>query len=70
MQKFIAQHMAKDVVVDVVDRLDAGEDPRILMARVNREIVAYQSAGEDVPARLLKLTKALASECVAQSHGR
>jgi hypothetical protein len=70
MQKFIPKRLADEVFVDVVSGLDAGEDPRVLMARLNREIVAFQKAGEDVPARLMRLTKVLASECIAQSQGR
>lgn len=50
--------------------IEAHDDPRIAMAQVNRQIVAFQSAGEEVPARLLRLSQALAGECIAQSQGR
>lgn len=50
--------------------IEGNDDPRIAMAQVNRQIVAFQSAGEEVPARLLRLSKALAGECIAQSQGR
>ena len=50
--------------------LTAGEDPRAAIARLNKEIVAYQSAGRDVPTRLMRLSKALALECAMQSQGR
>ena len=50
--------------------LEEGEDPRVAIAKLNRQIVDYQKAGEDVPPRLLRLSRALASECIAQSQGR
>ena len=50
--------------------LTAGDDPRAAIARLNKEIVAYQSAGRDVPTRLMRLSKALALECAMQSQGR
>ncbi len=55
---------------DVISELEAGEDPRVAIARLNKRIVAYQSAGHDVPAGLMRLSKMLAHECVMQSQGR
>ena len=55
---------------DVMSGLDAGDDPRQAIARLNKRIVAYQSAGHDVPAGLMRLSKMLAHECVLQSQGR
>lgn len=55
---------------DVMNSLEAGEDPRLAIAQVNKRIVAYQSAGDDVPAGLMRLSKMLAHECVMQSQGR
>ncbi len=55
---------------DVIAGLDAGDDPRVAIAQLNKQIVAYQSAGRDVPAGLMRLSKMLANECVAQSQGR
>ena len=55
---------------DVMAGLDAGDDPRVAIARLNKQIVAYQSAGRDVPAGLMRLSKMLANECAAQSQGR
>ena len=55
---------------DVMAGIDAGDDPRIAIARLNKQIVAYQSAGDDVPVRLMRLSKMLANECAAQSQGR
>ena len=69
MQKFIAQHMAKDVVVDVVDRLDAGEDPRHTIRRLNASIVDCQRDGRDLPAIFIRLTRELTAVCVARGHG-
>lgn len=57
-------------IKDTMNRLDAGEDPRRAMFRLNRRIVACQEAGQDVPAGLLRLSQRLAAECVTQSHGR
>jgi len=70
MQKYVSQARAEAALAEIARELDRGEDPRVLMARVNREIVAFQAAGLDVPPYLLRLTKALASECIAQSQGR
>lgn len=55
---------------DVMSGLEAGEDPRVAIARLNKRIVAYQSAGRDVPAGLMRLSQMLAHECVMQSQGR
>lgn len=55
---------------EVMAGIDAGDDPRVAIARLNKEIVAYQSAGRDVPAGLMRLSRMLANECVAQSQGR
>lgn len=57
---------AGDLMVD----FESGEDPRITIAKLNKRIVAYQSAGDDVPPGLLRLSKMLAIECAAQSQGR
>lgn len=66
----VAQRAATDDVARLhVDVLSDG-DPRDAMARVNARIVAFQSKGLEVPAELLRLNKALAAECVAQSQGR
>ncbi len=55
---------------EVMAGIDAGDDPRVAIARLNKQIVAFQSAGRDVPAGLMRLSKMLANECVAQSQGR
>lgn len=57
-------------VADMVSGIDADEDPRVAIARLNKTIVDIQKAGEPVPARLLRLSKVLATECAAQSQGR
>lgn len=57
-------------VQDVISKLDAGEDPRRVMQRLNAQIVACQRAGEEVPASLLRLSQALAIECASHSQGR
>ncbi len=69
MQRLFPGH-ADASLNDVVSRLEAGEDPRVAIARINAKIVAFQRAGEDVPAGLLRLSMTLASECVSQSQGR
>lgn len=57
-------------VRDLMARHDAGEDPRRTIRRLDARIVACHSAGEDVPAPLLRLSRTLAAECVAQSQPR
>lgn len=57
-------------IEEVMAGIDAGDDPRVAIARLNKEIVAYQSAGRDVPAKLMRLSRMLANECAAQSQGR
>ena len=58
------------VIDEDIAGFDAGEDPRAAIARLNKEIVAHQSAGRDVPARLMRLSQALTLECAMQSQGR
>lgn len=65
-----ALHKNDTTIADIVAGLDAGEDPRRAMARLNAKIVSYQSAGKTVPSSLLRLTQVIATECVAQSQGR
>lgn len=69
MQRSKSKRM-DSLIVEDLDSIDDGEDPRQTMARVNARIVAYQSSGLDVPAALLRLNMALAAECAAQSQGR
>ncbi len=64
-------HKAVDVTIrDLMARLDAGEDPRRTIARLNASIVDCQRAGVDLPPSFLRLSRTLAAECVAQGHGR
>jgi len=60
----------RNVVREDMSRFEQGEDPRVILARVNERIVAYQADGLDVPAELLRLNQALAAECASQSQGR
>lgn len=60
----------ESLIVENLNSIDDEEDPRQTMARVNARIIAYQSNGLDVPAALLRLNMALATECAAQSQGR
>ena len=69
MQRSKSPRMGSLIVEDL-SSIDDGEDPRQTMARVNARIIAYQSNGLDVPAALLRLNMALATECAAQSQGR
>jgi hypothetical protein len=55
---------------DVIRGLDAGDDPRLAIARLNAKIIDFQRAGQEVPPRLLRLSKQLATECAVQSQGR
>ena len=51
---------AADVTArEIMARLDAGDDPRQAIAVLNAEIVAFQSAGVDLPANLMRLTRAI-----------
>lgn len=62
---------SKDSTVqDILAGLEAGDDPRRVMARLNARIVHYQKSGEEVPASLLRLSQVIATECAAQSQGR
>lgn len=57
-------------IQDIVASIEAGDDLRRTMARINARIIAYQRAGEDVPQSLMRLSKTVATECAAQSQGR
>lgn len=70
MQRIIKRSQSKRSWTDIADRVADPDDLRIAIKAVNREIVALQSAGEDVPSRLMRLSEALAAECVAHSQGR
>ena len=70
MQRANPVQTFEPAIDDIMTGLEAGEDPRAAIARLNKQIVAYQSAGRDVPAGLMRLSKALAHECIVQSQGR
>ena len=70
MQRVNAVKKADPAIDEVMTGLEAGEDPRAAIARLNQKIVAYQSAGRDVPPGLMRLSKRLAHECAALSQGR
>ncbi|MFM9943003.1 MAG: hypothetical protein ACKVP7_26330 [Hyphomicrobiaceae bacterium] len=57
-------------IAEIMAGLEAGDDPRQAMARLNAKIVDYQRAGEAVPSSLLRLTQVIAVECAAHSQGR
>lgn len=54
---------------NVVDRLNAGEDPRLAIATLNAQIVAFQGAGADLPANLMKLSQTITACYAAQEQG-
>lgn len=61
---------AADVTVrDLKACLDAGEDPRHTIRRLNASIVDCQRDGRDVPAIFIRLTRELTAVCVARGHG-
>lgn len=70
MRRMNSEHHSEQSFSDIVSVLEEGEDPRVAIAKLNRQIVDFQKAGEDVPPRLLRLSRALAGECIAQSQGR
>ena len=60
-----------DVTVrDLMACLDAGEDPRRTIRRLNASIIDCQRDGLDVPAAFMRLTRELTAECVARGRGR
>lgn len=65
-----SDRMPDGAAVDLMVDFEAGEDPRVTIAKLNKRIVAFQSAGCDVPPGLLRLSKMLAIECASQSQGR
>ncbi|MEZ5849520.1 MAG: hypothetical protein R3D68_02555 [Hyphomicrobiaceae bacterium] len=70
MQRNVKQSQSRRSWVDIADRGADPEELRTAIKAVNHEIVALQAAGEDVPTRLMRLSEALAAECVAHSQGR
>jgi hypothetical protein len=70
MKRAIPPAPERAAIADLNRLLADDDDPRDAMARVSAEIVAYQAKGLEVPTDLMRLSKALAAECVAQSQGR
>ncbi len=68
--QWVNSERIRNFVREDMSRLEQGEDPRAILARVNERIVAYQADGLDVPPELLRLNMALAAECASQSQGR
>ncbi len=68
MTRATKQH--ETMIAEIKAGLEAGDDPRRAIARLNARIVEHQRAGEAVPASLLRLTQVIACECAAQSQGR
>lgn len=70
MQRIAKETQSKRSWTETAARVAETEDLRAAIKAVNHEIVTLQAAGEDVPARLMRLSEALAAECVAHSQGR
>lgn len=62
----LASRAADITVRDLMARLDAGEDPRRTLRRLDARIVDYQRAGIDLPASFLRLSQTLAAEYMAR----
>lgn len=65
-----AARAAESTVRDLMASLDAGEDPRRTIRRLDARIVDCQRAGIDLPASFLRLSRALAAECIARRQPR
>lgn len=65
-----AARTAEITVRDLMARLDAGEDPRRTMRRLDARFIDYQRAGIDLPASFLRLSRTLAAEFIAQRQAR
>jgi hypothetical protein len=59
---------AHDTVREVQARLTAGWDPDRAIAHLNAQVVAFQRAGADLPAELLRFTRSLTGSRPAYSR--
>jgi hypothetical protein len=62
----LAGRAVEITIRDLMARLEAGEDPRRTMRRLDARIVDCQRAGLDLPAGFLRLSRTLAAEYIAR----
>jgi hypothetical protein len=56
--------------IEVLERIEAEEDPRVAWGVVFRRIRAMKEAGRDVPDTLIKVERHLMTDLTSQSQGR
>jgi hypothetical protein len=55
-------------ICDLLAFVDAGEDPRHTIRRLDAQIVDCQRDGIDLPGSFLRLSRTLAAECLSRHH--
>ena len=70
----MSQQMGSEVhaeFADLVSQMEQSEDdPRRCYALVQERIRNYRQSGESVPEDLVRMERALMTECLSQSQGR
>ncbi len=62
-------HAADIIVSEVLARLEADGDPRRAIRHLNAEIIAFQGAGAELPAALIRLSSTITTSCALPAVG-
>ncbi len=67
----MTEQMGGGGIADLVQQMEQSEDdPRRCYALVKQRISAFRQSGAKVPDDLVRMERALMTECMAQSQGR
>ena len=67
----MTEQMGSGGIADLVQQMEQSEDdPRRCYALVKQRISAFRQSGAKVPDDLVRMERALMTECMAQSQGR
>jgi len=66
----MGQQQQSQMISDAHDTFEEADDPRMMFARVQKQIETYRAQGAPVPKDLERLQRQLMSECAAMSQGR
>ncbi|MFN0219903.1 MAG: hypothetical protein ACKVP4_13940 [Hyphomicrobium sp.] len=67
----MTEQMGGGEIAELVQQMEQSEDdPRRCYALVRDRIAAFRQSGAHVPDDLVRLERALMTECMAQSQGR
>ncbi len=65
-----SKHIDDHTVMDLIEELEHESDARRAYGRIQQRLNVLRATGADIPETLMRMERALALECTAQSQGR